>query len=111
MSQTTLELPTRYQRQAGRLYKTPAGGVALDVVSENGHSVDAGKMSAKAIICTTRVDRHGEVIVPMGVTFEDYKKNPVVLWDHGFDCNISVPIAKSEREDGSLAVDVYESQF
>jgi hypothetical protein len=67
-------------------------------------SVDIQRMKATAVICTPAVDREYEVIVPSGIEFADYVRNPVVLWEHGLDPGISVPIAKCEDTSGKLAL-------
>lgn len=67
-------------------------------------SVDIQRMKATAVICTPAVDREQEVILASGVDFTDYKRNPTVLWEHGLDPSIAVPIAKCEGADGRLAL-------
>lgn len=62
-------------------------------------------MSARAIINTPREDREGDVIVPRGVLLENYRKNPVVLWEHGLG-EITRPIAKCQHSNGELALEV-----
>lgn len=45
------------------------------------------------------VDRHGEVVVPDGIILESYKKNPVVLYGHGWDAGQGdIPIGKIDSE-------------
>lgn len=56
------------------------------------------------VICTAAVDREQEVIVPSGVDTSDYLRNPVVLWEHGIDPGIVIPIAKCETPEGRLAL-------
>ncbi len=52
------------------------------------------------------VDRSGELIDPKGWKLENYKKNPVILFDHGLDPSFgSLPIGKAvfiESRDGGL---------
>ncbi len=67
-------------------------------------SVDIQRMRATAIICTPAVDREQEVILPEGVDFTNYVLNPTVLWEHGLDSVITVPIAKCEDSSGKLAL-------
>lgn len=67
-------------------------------------SIDIQRMKASAIICTPAVDREQEVIVPTGIDTSDYARNPVVLWEHGLDPGISIPIAKCEDSSGKLAL-------
>jgi hypothetical protein len=44
-----------------------------------------GERSVVAKINTAAVDRYRTVIDPMGADLESYRKNPVVLWEHGTD--------------------------
>ncbi|QDT30473.1 hypothetical protein Enr10x_58390 [Gimesia panareensis] len=67
-------------------------------------------MSARAIINTPREDREGDVIVPRGVQLENYRKNPVVLWEHGLG-EITRPIAKCQNPNGELALEVTDNEI
>ncbi|QDV21414.1 hypothetical protein Pan153_61020 [Gimesia panareensis] len=67
-------------------------------------------MSARAIINTPREDREGDVIVPRGVQLENYRKNPVVLWEHGLG-EITRPIAKCQNSNGELALEVTDNEI
>jgi hypothetical protein len=69
--------------------------------------VDMAKMSAWATISTNTPDRSEDVVEPTGVLLDNYRKNPVVLWDHGFG-GINVPIGKCEDSDGNLAMTVMD---
>lgn len=60
-------------------------------------------MSARAVINTPREDREGDVIVPRGVHLDNYRNNPVVLWEHGLG-ELTRPIAKCQQPDGKLAL-------
>lgn len=70
--------------------------------------IDVASMSAWATITTPAPDRSEDVVEPMGIMLDNYRKNPVVLWDHGFG-GINVPIGKSEDSNGELAVVVSET--
>jgi len=72
--------------------------------------IDERLMSARAIINTPREDREGDIIVPKGVHLENFRKNPVVLWEHGLG-EITRPIAKCQHPDGNLALEVEEDQI
>lgn len=96
----------RSERRAGLAYKLAANSLAVDVVQDNVATVklDGGAMKATAIITTPTVDRVGDLLIPAGGRFANYKKNPVVLWNHGLD--YSIPIGRSEDDGGNLAVRV-----
>lgn len=47
--------------------------------------VRPGERSVVAIINTAALDRYKTVIDPSGMQAEAYRKNPVVLWEHGRD--------------------------
>jgi hypothetical protein len=94
------------KRQPGRLYKLSEVSVGLD--SQAAVSVDERRMTATAIISTPTVDRVRDLLVPRGCLLENYKKNPVVFWDHGF--SLTLPIAKSEDPDGNLTVAISDSE-
>lgn len=103
MTTELLEAERVSPRYPGRVYKrSTAGGLGLDLIVEP--DVDSKKMTAKAVICTSDVDRDFEVILPSGVGTKNYVKNPIVLWEHGFNEGVPGPIAKCEHPDGSLAL-------
>lgn len=48
-------------------------------------------------INTGEVDRLGTIILPRGMLVEEYRENPLVLWQHGKDpTRGSVPVARTE---------------
>lgn len=47
--------------------------------------VSAAQRTVTAVINTAAVDRFRTVIDPAGIDLEGYRKNPVVLWEHGKD--------------------------
>lgn len=61
-----------------------------DCITET--KVDEDERTVKAIISTITVDREKEVLLPKGVDFEQYLKNPVVLWAHDYH---GTPIARA----------------
>lgn len=86
------------------LRKSEAGGLVRDTLGITRH--DKAKMSATAVINTPDCDREGEVILAEGIDFGNYRKNPIVLWEHGV-AGLTLPIASSENpDDGSLAISV-----
>lgn len=86
----------------GSVYKINRG-IGLDILAEP--DIDTTAMSATAVINTPRVDRDREIIIPEGVEFDEYRSNPVVMWEHGIGL-IDKPIAKSEHPNGGLAITV-----
>jgi len=68
-------------------------------------AIDTSNMSATAVISTPTPDRSKDVVEPLGVRLENYARNPVVFFDHGFS-GIHLPIAKSEDPNGRLTVNV-----
>lgn len=49
--------------------------------------------TAIAAISTDTIDRDKEVMLPKGVDFENYNKNPVVLWVHDYS---GTPVGKTQ---------------
>lgn len=45
-------------------------------------------------LTTREIDRDGEVVEPSGVILDNYVKNPVVLWAHGFEMERRPPIGR-----------------
>ncbi|MCA9013871.1 MAG: hypothetical protein KDA77_00945 [Planctomycetaceae bacterium] len=82
----------------------------LSLTCQTQPMIDERLMSARAIINTPREDREGDIIVPQGVQLENYRKNPVVLWEHGLG-EITRPIAKCQHPDGSMALEVKAEQI
>lgn len=46
--------------------------------------IDTDERTVTAIISTSAVDRDHEVVIPKGIDFENFTKNPVVLWAHNY---------------------------
>lgn len=82
----------------------------LSLTCETQPMIDERLMAARAIINTPREDREGDIIVPNGVHLENFRKNPVVLWEHGLG-EITRPIAKCQHPDGNLALEVEQDQI
>lgn len=96
-------------RLPGTIYKLANRGLAVDTIADP--EVDQVKMTAAAVICTPAVDRQNEIILPDGGDYADYARNPVVLWEHGFDPSISFPIAASDSEEGELQLSASAEQI
>jgi HK97 family phage prohead protease len=54
--------------------------------------VDSEERTVTAVISTSGVDRDSEVVLPKGGNFENYLKNPVVLWAHDYS---DTPVGKT----------------
>jgi hypothetical protein len=79
--------------KAAALLDAPVGPTAIDEV----------RRCATFVISTPTPDRSEDVVSPRGVKLENYARNPVVYFDHGFS-GIHVPIGKCEDEFGNLAL-------
>jgi HK97 family phage prohead protease len=54
-----------------------------------------GHVKLTAVINTREIDRYMTIIEPRGGDFQNYKRNPVLLWAHGMDENVgTVPIGE-----------------
>lgn len=59
--------------------------------------VKPGERSVVAKINTGAVDRYRTVILPQGADLEGYRRNPIVLWEHGQDpVRGTIPIGKNQ---------------
>ncbi len=104
--------PRRDPRKApfSRVYKLYNDG-RRDVaqrINWSNPAVNEAEMSLTMTICTDAVDREKEVIIPTGVEFTDYRRNPVVLYEHGLDPNFPTPVGRCETPGGKLALTVTE---
>jgi hypothetical protein len=75
--------------------------------------VQPGERSVVAKINTDGVDRYRTVIMPTGALLEGYRKNPVVLWEHGQDpARGTMPIGKNQwiktNERGIVAKTIFK---
>ena len=95
-------------RKTARITKSRSGGNDIksmqlpDLLQVNGKD-----MTASARINTDAIDYQRGVILASGVGLDNYKQNPIVLFEHGLS-TISYPIATSQDPDGNLAVDRQE---
>ena len=58
---------------------------------------DARTFTAK--ITTSSVDRDGEVLIPQGMDIKDFKKNPVVFWNHDYNQPIGTAADLKKNDD------------
>lgn len=91
------------KRLIGRLAPHIGKAALLDTFSAIDPAIDTSNMSATAVISTPTPDRSEDVVEPLGAQLENYARNPVVFFDHGFS-GIHLPVAKSEDPDGRLTV-------
>ncbi len=93
-------------RGEGWLYKSkllPATDRSLFLDRQTPAYVDTNEMSATAVISTATPDRVQDILMPRGCSVENYAKNPVVLWSHGLDEGLKLPLGTSANPDDSLA--------
>jgi hypothetical protein len=66
-------------------YPVPHGYRGLDCKALADVQVDESRASATGIYAAESVDREGDTVNIAGIVLDNHKKNPVVLWLHGFD--------------------------
>ena len=66
---------------------------------------DESNMSATVLITTSAVDRQRESILSDGIDVGSYRNNPVVLWEHGLDPEVPLPVGQSEDSTSRLLID------
>lgn len=71
--------------------------------------IDEREMSAGFVICSASVDREEEVVVPQGCrdTLDQYRANPIVLWDHNHDATCP-PIGLSEDKSKRFTLRIFD---
>jgi hypothetical protein len=93
-------------RRTGSHYKLAANSPSLAIDIESTPRFDTSKVMATCVISTPTVDRVGDLLIPIGCRLDNYRRNPAVLWNHGF--GFDLPVGKSEDGEGNLAVRVAE---
>lgn len=60
---------------------------------------DEGERTFTAKITTSDIDRDGEVLLPQGMDAKDFRKNPVVFWNHDYNMPIgtSMELKRSDN--------------
>ncbi|WP_145232273.1 hypothetical protein [Gimesia algae] len=107
----SLELILKHRQQDfGSFCKIAGKASELSLACQTQPMIDERLMSARAIINTPREDREGDVIEPAGVQLENFRNNPIVLWEHGLG-EITRPIAKCQHPDGRLAIEVDQEKI
>jgi len=95
------------------LYSTKALGVdspslMLDSVDNDPPYVDRSAVSVRARISNAEPDRVGDVLLASGCKLDNYRLNPVVLWNHGLTEGIPLPMGTSSDPDGNLAIQIID---
>lgn len=90
-------------RPFGKSYKLDEDSKSLVYDIAHVLKPDTKAMSAGAVISTPTPDRVRDSMVSTGCKLTNYKKNPLVFWEHGFG-GITKPIAKCETPEGDLAI-------
>lgn len=74
--------------------------------------INEKERSEKSVITTDGVDRDGEVVLSRGLKFEQFRKNPVVLWMHLLDKVIGKCLWIKEHDGNTIAKTQYaETEF
>lgn len=69
-------------------------------------------MRASAVICTPIEDADAESILPEGIDVETrFRANPAILWNHGLDPLMPLPIARGDTADGLLGITVRNGEM
>ncbi|VTS05295.1 HK97 family phage prohead protease [Tuwongella immobilis] len=79
----------------------PPQSLISGVVKDAVVSLDIGKMSAQAVISSRAVDREFEIVEPEAFSLINYRKNPVVFFNHQ---QLPFPVGTSESPEKSLSV-------
>lgn len=90
---------------------TPDGTVVQRDQSAIRQATDGAKMTADFVIVTRTADvnRQGNMVQIMpsnlgkGLRTEEYEKNPIVLFEHGFG-GVALPIGRSADDNGNLTI-------
>lgn len=64
------------------ILKTPVKRELTFPVKVREGSVNEANKSLKALVSTTSPDRHGSIILPSAWQLDNYRKNPLFLWQH-----------------------------
>jgi hypothetical protein len=64
--------------------------------------IDTDKMCASVQITTPAADREGDSLNAKGIQLTNYRHNPIVLWNHGFQD--PMPVGMSEDPDQKLTI-------
>lgn len=96
------------EKRAGRAYRVDGQNnlLAIDRVSDK-ITTDDKVMAATAVISTPSIDRDGDMVVQEGLDFTNYRRNPVVFFNHQA---WPVPIGKSEDQQGRSTIIVTPEQ-
>lgn len=105
-TQTVDSIIAGRNRAAGLSYKLAANSLGLDLPGQD-ITTDDTLMKATAIISTPTVDRVGDMLIPAGCKLDNYAKNAVVLWNHGFEGGL--PVGTSQDKTKVLCVRILDT--
>ena len=101
MTQEILEKFTKEQRDA--FVKHIAEQAFADIVAKTKAATDEETGRFKVIISDDSLDRQGDVVDQSALDFENYMKNPVVLWGHDY-YNLPIGITDKITKEGNKTI-------
>lgn len=103
-------LASRKGSKPGMMRRYASKSALLDSVELPDVATNPDEWSATAIISTPTPDRSNDIVHPEGCDLENYRRNPVVFYDHGFS-GVHFPVGISETPDGQCTVVVTDKNI
>ncbi len=92
MNETQVKFTDELAEKIKSFFATPEFAKSMKDLQDG---VDAGDTGTfRMVISTDNEDRHGEVIDQNGWEFENYMRNPVVLWGHN---HFEIPVGATDK--------------
>ena len=101
MNKQLQELFTTEQRDA--FIKRMSDVAIADIVAKTKSASEADTGRFKVIISTDSMDRGGDVVIQEALNFDNYMKNPVVLWGHDY-FSLPIGVTDSIKNEGKQTV-------